>query len=287
MHPVHLGAQLLPAWQRMGYRTACVDLYQQPWTAGRLGQANRDDILFTDRGGHASTEVLATFPGRKVYYSPEALEVPGYPEAHTRQRTDEVAKAAAYFDLVIAHQEHAVTALQARGLKNVAPHPVRIGVDQDRFYAMKGKRDYDVVFVGSKSPHRVNFLKELYDDHGIAVMWPEVWGPGMREAFSRAKVVLNLHFCNSPNVEQRIAEAGFCGACVITEALCQGQDPYTLAINILDFSSVKECADKILEILRDSSYRYELSRALNRTVNEHMTIDIMAADLLATVHGCS
>jgi spore maturation protein CgeB len=92
-------------------------------------------------------------------------------------------------------------------------------VDPDVNHKCSCPKEFDLVFIGSKTPRRLKIL-EFLSSKGYRVYSPNVWDPvQMNEIFNKSRIVLNIHLSDLPNTETRIAEVLGAGSFLLSEKI--------------------------------------------------------------------
>lgn len=101
---------------------------------------------------------------------------------------------------------------------------------------------------------------------------PPVFGYDMYKLFSKARIVFNIHGDGARKCAGniRLFEATGVGACLITDWKENINDLFEPEKEIVTYSCVEECIDKVKWLLNNSSKREEIAKAgQKRTLTEH------------------
>ncbi|MBI2299551.1 MAG: glycosyltransferase family 1 protein [Armatimonadetes bacterium] len=216
---VYMCPGLVRGAREAGCDAHAVDCFANPQDVAALLDSTPDDVCLVDRGHGLSADVVRRIPARTVLYYPDILPTLHHASAHGRLRYEEFRSVAPAYDDVILHDYHALEFLLGEGYRNLRG-VVILPFDPRRHRAYGLPRDLDVVFIGSPSPHRTAWVDTLRAA-GIDVAWPNAWGDLFVTWLNRARIVLNLHFAETPNTELRIVEALATRSFVVSEPISE------------------------------------------------------------------
>lgn len=140
-------------------------------------------------------------------------------DEHAAMRQEQVMPVIESVDVVLAHTPESAEWFKSTGLvKDVkCVDLVRL---YEPFKPADLPKEFDVGFCGCMNERRhkiLNRLSKYFDVHVLENGDHEQ----VNAFFNRCKIVLNLHYTDEPNLEQRIGEALSTRACVVSELLCQ------------------------------------------------------------------
>lgn len=236
-----------------------------PVTTPRLGRAA--DLTLVRQGyGLPPTliDAMRTASGRPVVlWHAELL-------GHTWPITDPVAqgKAAqlaqniAAYDLVCHHSHDALPIIDRLGAKRSA-WVLAVGVDpMVHRLLLHVPKAIDVAVYGWESPRRRQWISDVLAclPGGLRVAWPAagrdgVYGERLVEYLNASRVVLNVHYSESRNVESRLFEALGCGVPVVSEPISMPElFPAGLAVRYGEHPEA--LAAEIQHVLHDDQVSY-------------------------------
>ena len=99
-----------------------------------------------------------------------------------------------------------------------------------------------------------------------------VWGLGMYEILARAQIVLNRHadFAGPFANNMRLYEATGVGSCLVTDAKDNLADQFDVGAEVVAYSGVEDCVEKIRYLLEHEEERAAIAEAgQRRTLRDH------------------
>jgi hypothetical protein len=236
-----------------------------PWFANHFPEGWESDpdimCLDVDHGSYDNLLLLRNFrPDMTVFYRPELYPrrlveaIPGYRVAFLSEPLPRLVNG------VIEHTEETELRLQVYSSMQWPAFHRRIFYDESRSVTAdligfpidefrplpidtsvfhprnRANPEWDVVFVGKATPHRIQALdflrisklRFLWVAHGFT-------GARLADLFRSARAVLNVHADGKPQLEPRLTLGAACGPLVITESL--SAPPSHLKGRIVELSS--------------------------------------------------
>jgi len=126
------------------------------------------------------------------------------------------------------------------------------------------EKDIDVLFFGSMSDRRARIIEELSSQCSVRAV-QGVYGAELDALVSRAKVVVNIHFCDEPHPLEvvRLAYLMANGACVVTEP---GWEDDENALYSRGTAMTTDVVTMCAALLSDDEVRLALSDAARKTI---------------------
>lgn len=138
-----------------------------------------------------------------------------------QNKATQLSRNVAAYDLVLHNCTCCLRTVKALGGRRVAWCPVN-GVDPSVHRRLDIPKRYDVGTYGWPSDRRINWLRALQDE-GIEIAYPHprdgVYGDALTQFINECRVIVNIHFSQSKNVECRVYEALGCGVPVVSEPI--------------------------------------------------------------------
>ncbi len=176
------------------------------------------DLLFCIGSWESLRPFLNAVPApRKILYLIESVPTATEADDMTRSKLQTHREYLHEFGCVFVHTRRSLPTLQSLGLPRVEvliwphfpsiyrPAPIR-------------DKDLDILFVGTPTPYRRWVLGRAASKFTIAI-GKNAFHHAAAALYSRAKIVLNIHFTPLRNFECRLLESLGCGAFLLTEAL--------------------------------------------------------------------
>jgi len=194
-------------------------------------------------------------------------------------------------DLILTSFPHYVTKFRRMGIKS---EYFRIGFESRLVKIIeKHKRIYDVVFIGSFSPHHkegTELLEEIASKiplhvwgNGLEYLSPisplrrhyhgEAWGADMYRILAQSKIVLNRHISVAKDYanNMRIYETTGMGAMLITDDKKNLSDLFKIGTELQTYKTVVELLQKIKYYLQHDDKRKTIAIAGQyRTLKDHI-----------------
>ena len=199
--------------QGLGHVTECIDYRQQRHDlAQRIAQAAAYDVLFLQRGDGVPLDLVRSLHGPRVFWASELF---------SRCRDQDPLLSSGLFDHVFFHSRYCRQAASEMGwLRDATSSVLLNGFDEELHKPdPAARKEIDVLFVGSLTPRRQDWLAKLGRQHTITVK--SAFGQEMVQLMNRSKIVLNIHAESAHDVETRVFESLGCGACLLSSRYCR------------------------------------------------------------------
>lgn len=235
--------------QGLGHVTECIDYRQQRHDlAQRIAQAAAYDVLFLQRGDGVPLDLVRSLHGPRVFWASELF---------SRCRDQDPLLSSGLFDHVFFHSRYCRQAASEMGwLRDATSSVLLNGFDEELHKPdPAARKEIDVLFVGSLTPRRQDWLAKLGRQHTITVK--SAFGQEMVQLMNRSKIVLNIHAESAHDVETRVFESLGCGACLLSERL--GPDNPFGAEDLVQFDTPEEASERLEEFLRDDERRQAIA----------------------------
>ena len=209
--------RLIPALKAIGCTVISTDFRKNRKDLPRLFRQPAD-LLLVCKGEGIPPEVVRSAPCTTVLWYAEQVGTLDRVDPTAAQRRRELAYNAPAFDYVFSHDQANLEVYHQLGCNRVGWLPTA-AADPTIHRKLDLPKEYDVVFVGSRTPRRVQMLAELAG-RGIKVHAPEIWGDEeLNRVFNQARIVLNIHLSDLLNTETRLAEVLGAGSFLLSEEL--------------------------------------------------------------------
>lgn len=157
------------------------------------------------------------------------------------------------------------------------------GYDDQLFRpAASADHDIDVLFVGSLTRRRDNWLAEL--SRSFNVTHRQAFGRDMAALIARARVVLNIHASDHLDTETRVFEALGCRSFLISEKLSD-ESPFRNEQHLVEVESVGAMREAIAKYLADSDARRQIAAAGHAFVLREHSYAARAARIAEVLRG--
>jgi hypothetical protein len=232
----------------LGLQSAFLDLgYRVPVVADPANTSGRVVVL----GPHLLSHVdESTWPAEMILFNLEQVS------ENSSWITDEyVARLQRY--VAWDYSPANIEALRGMGVAGVTLCPIGYAPPLTRI-RHSNEQDIDVLFIGSLNRRRRQILSDL-QAAGIGVRWAfDVYGRDRDDAFSRAKIILNMHLYESKVFEiVRVSYLLANRLCVVSET---GSDPELEQAfeGAVAFAAASHLADTCARLLQDPRARETL-----------------------------
>lgn len=206
--------RLIPALEAIGCTVISTDFRKNRGDLPRLLRQPAE-LLLVCKGEGIPPEVIQSAPCTTVLWYAEQIGTLDRVDPTAQQHRRELAFNGPAFDYVFSHDATNLNVYRQLGCTRVGWLPTA-AVDPSIHRRLDLSKEYDVVFVGSRTPRRERFLHEL--ERHIPVYAPQVWDmEELNRLFNRSRIVLNLHLSDLLNTETRLCEVTGAGAFLLTE----------------------------------------------------------------------
>lgn len=194
------------------------------------------------------------------------------------------------FDLILTSFPHYVERFRKMGIKS---EYFKISFDQRVLNKVgENKRIYDVVFIGSFSPHHIEGTKIMekiarevkadfwgYGAESLPISSPirknfhgEAWGLNMYKILSQSKIVINRHISVAENYanNMRLYESTGMGAMLITDHKDNLDDLFKIDKEVIAYKNIDELIKKIRFYLKNEKKREQVAKeGQKRTLKDY------------------
>jgi spore maturation protein CgeB len=175
-------------------------------------------------------------------------------------------------------------------LEDVRPLLTQWACDPHRFRPIDAAPLHDVVFIGSRAPHRTRYIKALRRA-GIRVHvrgrgWPEGRATSEELQITPAQSLISLNFANScgqvKQLKARPFELAGTGTCVVTEYEPQLSSFFEVGEEVVVFRSRSDCVRTVKALLREPERARLIGKSgRHRVEREHTYADRLSLLLVA------
>lgn len=262
------------AFQALGHTTHCVDYRENRYLLHRrFLEAPQCDVFFLQRGDGFPFPIIEAVQVPRLFWTSELV---------ARCRDHDRLLKSGLFDHVFLRTPACIDAVVSKGWLKREQCSVLLSAFDEKVHRPLPEvtKDIDVLFVGSITPRRREFLDKISDVCELTVA--SAFGEEMVKLMNRAKIVLNIHAGDYLDTETRVFEALGCGAFLLTERL-SSENPFS-AQDLVQFDSVDELVGKLRYYLMHDQERGRIARhghvsALNGHTYMHRAqeiVDIMS-----------
>lgn len=234
------------------------------------------DLLLCIGTGDSLVPILQASNARcKILYLIESIPTLTEADDFTRAKLQVHRHYLGAFDFVFVHTRRSIPLLRSLGVASLEeliwPHfPTIYAADTSTH------KDLDVLFLGTPSPYRDDLLSRIASGFTVFVA-KNVFHEQSVRLYSRAKIILNLHFTSLANFECRVIEVLGCGGFLLTEAL----DPGDLLLDgehlvVFDRANVLELVE---HFLREEVKRNRIAMAGQAAI-QRFSIDLQVGRIL-------
>lgn len=203
------------------------------------------DMTLVLRGDGIPPDLVRRFPGVSVLWHGEIIH-PSLELANedSNRRLRELAINVSYFDFVFHAESQALETIRGLGAKNVF-YLHTSGVDPEFHRKLDLPKVYDVGFAGSLSQRRKRVIDHL-KEHGINIVFKEVFGEELNRFINECKIFLNIHFTDILTTETRLNEILGAGSFALSEEVSM-PDMYIDREHLVYWKSL-DCDDLVKKI---------------------------------------
>lgn len=234
----------------LGHTTHCIDYREYRHRLyRRFLEAPRCDVFFLQRGDNFPLPIVKAIQVPRLFWTSELV---------SRCRDHDRLLKSGLFDHVFLRTPACIEAVVSEGWLKREQCSVLLSAFDERIHRpLPGvTRDIDVLFVGTITPRRREFLNKVSDVCELTVA--SAFGGEMVKLMNRANVVLNIHGGDFLDTETRVFEALGCGAFLLTERL-SSENPFP-AQDLVQFDSVDDLVSKIQYYLAHDQERETIAR---------------------------
>jgi len=259
---------------RLPYREIAAHGGSQGLAKALQEKAEKADVVLVAKGLGGDlpgfdAATLKSLPCKSIYWLPDSTDVQGFP----------VIDLARACDIACATSLVSCTAIERWGHKAV--NQIFEGYDPKVFRPRRAKKEFDVTFVGSLDPHRVELLVAL-DCAGIKVHRPTAYMRDLSKVYNRSRVVLNI--CRGQIFSDRVIQGMASGAYMLSE-YCEDLDAaFEVGAEVGVFWTWSQLVHEVQTALRDEKWREGVAATGAEAVKKY-TWKNQVAKILRAING--
>jgi hypothetical protein len=265
------------AFQGLGHNTHCIDYRRNRYQLYRYFlEAPECDVFFLQRGDAFPIQIVKAVQIPRFFWTSELVS-----RCHDHDRLLK----SRLFDHVFLRTPTCIDTVVSKKWLKREQCSVLLSAFDEKIHQLIPEmvKDIDVLFVGSITPRRKEFLNKLSKVCKLTIA--SVFGKEMVILMNRAKIVLNIHAENFLDTETRVFETLGCGAFLLTERL-SCENPFSER-DMVQFDSIDDMVSKIRYYLTHEQERETIAKqgyvsALNGHTYTHRAqeiLDIMSVHL--------
>ncbi len=263
------------AFNMLGHLTYCVDYRQnRDHLFQFFAAAPQSDVFFLQRGDQFPIPLIKSVQVPRFFWASELV---------SRCRDQDRLLQSKLFQHIFMHTQACIDTVVAKGW--VAREKCSVlfnGFDENIFQPVSGmEKDIEVLVFGNLTPRRKKTLSQIRKYFQVTVA--SAYGEELVKLIDRAKIVLNIHADEYPDIETRVFETLGCGAFLLSERLAD-DNPFSKA-DLAEYNSIEELNDRLDYYLHHPEEREMIAIRGHTTALEAHTYLHRAREIVQIMSG--